>query len=350
MYSKKLLKKIFFLLSFIFLFFIHYKLSAQTVTRLHATYKSGQVFLQWENNSSQNITYNIYKSRSPILHGNQLPLCRYLGFAFDSSAYNRQFSLAVDTPEFFRLDSLAAPLTVDSGLFVTTCDTLGSFYYAITTVTNGMEDTSIIIGENSLQNPISESIAEPQPIYQGRTTANFDTQVNVYAFFVCNLSTSLFPPMTNVGSLAVNFSLFNEGTISPHQLVIKLPGGGGTFLSDIGGDQLSNEWRICMDDNLPNDDNAIWFGYHEDFNIFGTKQQLPQSGLNYDYLYNQLNYVINWSIHHLPIDSNSIYFDCTSGGAAGALFASLFMPDHIAASRMVVPKVDLSFLNDPGPE
>jgi hypothetical protein len=350
MYSKTLLKKIFFCLSyFIFLASTHYQLLAQAITRFHATYKSGQVFLQWENNPSQIITYNIYKSRFPILHGNQLPLCRYLGFTFDSSAYNRQFSLAADTPKFFRLDSNAAPLTVDSGLFVTTCDSLGNFYYAITTVTSGVEDTSIISGENSIQNPVHEFIAEPQPIYQGRTMGNFDTPVDVYAFFVCNLSTTFFPPMTNVGSLPVNFSLFDEGNTSPHQLVMKLPGGGGTFLSDIGGDQLSDEWRICMDDNLPNDDNAIWFGYHEGFNIFGTKQQLPQSGLNYDYLYNQLNYVINWSIHHLPVDSNSIYFDGTSGGAAGALFASSFMPDHIAASRMVVPKVDLSFLNDPDP-
>ena len=156
-----------------------------------------------------------------------------------------------------------------------------------------------------------------------------------------------FQPMTNAGSLAVNFSLYKAGTDAPHQFVVKLPGGGGTFLSDIGGHQVSNEWRICMDDNLPNDENAIWFGYYQGFNIFGYKQQLPESGMNYDYLYNQLNYAINWGIHHLPIDSNSIYFDCTSGGAAGALFASVYMPQHIAASRMIVPKVDLSFLHDP---
>src|ERR1700759_3580747 len=128
MYSKTLLKKIFFFMSFFIFLSISQDLSAQTVTRFHATYESGQVFLQWKNNPSQEIIYHIYKSRSPILHGNQLSLCRYLGFAFDSSAYNRQFSLAIDTPKFFRLNSLAAPLTVDSGLFVTTCDSVGSFY------------------------------------------------------------------------------------------------------------------------------------------------------------------------------------------------------------------------------
>jgi hypothetical protein len=152
--------------------------------------------------------------------------------------------------------------------------------------------------------------------------------------------------MVNVGSYPFNVALYRSG-IDPHPLTIRLSGGGSNFLSGLATGLAPNEYRIGLDDWLPNDESSSWFGYHEQYDIFSLLNSPPVSGLNHDYAIQRLEYTIDWAIRNLPVDSNSVYFNGVSAGGSGAFFASLTYPSRIAAASLKVPKFDLSFLNDP---
>lgn len=320
-------------------------LSATTVTGFAATHKHGQVFCTWNNLTSSGIQYRLYQSTSPIIHGSQLAACDYLGAVRDSSSYNKRLSEAESEPYFLKIDSLAVPLDVNTGLFVTTTVLNGSFYYALTTVATGIEDTTIIAGVNSLSNPVSEMVEQPLPVYQVTLVVS-SHMADVYVLYTSLTATELFPRMVNVGSYPFNFAV-NRNGFPPHPLTIRLSGGGSNFLSGIFSDAAPDEYRIGLDDWLPNDERSSWFGYHEQYDIFSHDNPPPVTGINYDYALQRLGYIIDWAIRNLPVDSNSIYFSGVSSGAAGSFFASLTYPDRIAAASLNVPKFDLSFLHDP---
>jgi len=321
--------------------------SAATVTNISAYSKNGQVFCTWSNLNFKGVLYNLYKSDSPIQFGSQLADCQYLGFVTDSSSLNKRYSEVIHQHVYLKLDSLAAPLDSLIGLFVATSEQMGGFYYAVTTVVNGIEDTAIVPGKNSLIDPVAENIGKPLPIFQYvEMPGGF--YVEVYVLFTTSTSTLHFPQMTNVGSYPFNFSVLKKGTATLHPLTLRLPGGGGTFLSAISSNVLQNEYRISMDDILPDEAHATWFGFHENYDIYNAKvNSPPTTGINRDYYLERMNYALDWAIHSLPVDSNSVYCSGGSAGASGSFFEAIMNHNRIAAAAITVPKFDLSFLNDP---
>jgi hypothetical protein len=321
-------------------------LSANPVTGFNAFYKNGQVFCTWTNSSSSGIEYHLYRSPLPILHGSYLTSCQYLGAVRDSSSYNKHLSEIESQPYYLKIDSQSSPLDNTTGLFVATSQQNGNFYYALTTVNNGTEDTAIILGENSLSFPVIETIDRPKLVHQASINVN-NHLVDVYVLFTSLTATTLFPQMINVGSYPFNVALYKTGTVPPHPLTIRLSGGGSNFLSGIATGTAPNEYRLGLDDWLPNDESSTWFGYNEQYDFFSHVNSPPVSGVNRDYALQRLEYAIDWAIRNLPVDSNSIYFSGVSGGASGAFFSSLTNPSRIAAASLKVPKFDLSFLHDP---
>ena len=321
-------------------------LYATPVTGFSAFYKNGQVFSTWNNLSATGIQYRLYKSSFPILHGSDLINCEYLGAVHDSSSFNKHLTEVAGQSYFLKTDSTSNPLGVDTGLFVSTTEVSGDFFYALTTMTLGIEDTMIIPGQNSLISSISEIAERPKAVFQ--TTLNISNYlVDIYVVFTSLTANAWFPQMVNVGSYGFNFAVLRNGTGLSHPLTIRLAGGGGNFLSGIGSGTLPEEYRMGIDDWLPNEENSSWFGYHENYDIFSHNNPPPVSGINHDYASQLLEFIIDWAIRNLPLDTNSVYFNGVSAGASGAFFSSLSYPDRIAASVLKVPKFDLSFLHDP---
>ncbi len=320
-------------------------ISGTPVTGFNANYKNGQVFCTWNNLPTTGVTYHLYKSGSPILFGYQLASCEYLGSVYDSSSYNKHLSQVKLIPCYLKIDSASAPLDISTGLFVATTEQDGNFYYALTTVSNGMEDTSIEAGINSLITPLQETVSRPLPVFQ--TNSIMNTHVaSIYVIYASSSASVFFPQMVNTGSYPFNFSVNRNGS-DPHPLTIRLAGGGSDFLSGIFSNIAPDEYRIGMDDWLPNDERSSWFGYNEQYDIFSHNNAPPVSGINHDYALQRIEFVIDWAIRSLPVDSNRIYFSGISSGASGSFFASLSYPGRIAAASMNVPKFDLSFLHDP---
>lgn len=141
-------------------------LSAQTVTGLTATHRSGQTFLVWDEPSSS-AGYHVYRSSQPITAANLSSATRLTGrwgaLGPDTSV-NKQRADYV--PEHFVISDLAAPLSDNQGLFVYTTQENDSAtaYYAVTTVLNGKEDKSLAGGANTTVQPSAEFMTTPKPV------------------------------------------------------------------------------------------------------------------------------------------------------------------------------------------
>ena len=68
-------------------------------------------------------------------------------------------------PANFVIEDQGAPLSDDIGLFVHTTESSGTAYYAVTTVIDESENTTIIIGQNS--DSVQEFAGTPQPVLTG---------------------------------------------------------------------------------------------------------------------------------------------------------------------------------------
>ena len=139
-------------------------LHSQTVTNINAFYRDGQVFVTWENLTVSNVLYTLYHSSNPIEYGYQLSSARNLGSVRDNSAKNERLSDILGILKYLKIDSARVPLSGIQGLFVATSTDIGSFYYAVTTTINNVEDTAIILGVNSISSPISETVVMPRPV------------------------------------------------------------------------------------------------------------------------------------------------------------------------------------------
>jgi dienelactone hydrolase len=117
----------------------------ETITNLQARFSQGQVFLTWNEVSTAGLSYQVYRSTSPIT--NLTGLTPIANVAQDSGL-NRY------TGTRFVVQDLAAPLASGVGLFVWTAKQTASAYYAVTT----SEDNTIIAGVNATTAPVSEQV------------------------------------------------------------------------------------------------------------------------------------------------------------------------------------------------
>ena len=137
------------------------------VTNISAAYQAGQVFVTWDNLTSTEVRYTLYRSAAPIQHGFQLSSAQNLGDVRDNSALNRRLTdLSGGTPKYLKIDSASSPLGGNKGLFVATSTTAGSFYYAVTANVGDLEDTTIVAGSNATTSPVNEDVVMPQPVWQ----------------------------------------------------------------------------------------------------------------------------------------------------------------------------------------
>jgi hypothetical protein len=321
-------------------------IEVQPATGMSAFFRDGQVFVTWENLSITDVLYTLYKSSTPILSGMDLPQAQNLGKVPGNSALNRRLTdLSLGLPKYLKIDSASAPLAGTSGLFVATSTATGSFYYAVTATFHGSEDTAIVVGSNALAAPVSESVMMPRPVWQESRIA-YGRTYEIYVQFTSKVTSSIYPQMTNVGSYPFHFAIVKSGSVSPHPVTYWMHGSSGSLLPGddyrVVGDP--NEWVITIDDGLPpnSDGFSLYFGFHEDYDIFSNANPIPPSGTIYDYTLQRILFTIDWTLRNLPLDTTRTYLTGKSSGAIGSIFTAMKIPERIAAIFVYVPLIDVA--------
>ncbi|MDQ2807027.1 MAG: hypothetical protein M3Z04_08980, partial [Chloroflexota bacterium] len=137
---------------------------------LTALQRSGQTFLTWQEvGTVTGELYHIYRSAAPITAANigaARQLTAQWGPLPEGSSIFWSERAHPSGPQLLNyvIADLAAPLTDTTGLFVWTGKERGAFYYAVTTVRNGVENQTDFSAANSLSSPVAETPADPQPV------------------------------------------------------------------------------------------------------------------------------------------------------------------------------------------
>ncbi|MBN2365364.1 MAG: T9SS type A sorting domain-containing protein [Calditrichaeota bacterium] len=320
------------------------------ISNMNAIFKNGQVFITWDELQQTDVVYTVYKSPDPIEYGYQLSSAQNLGNVRDNSRINERLSEIIGVPISLKIDSASTPIAAGKGLFVATATETGSFYYAITARFNNLEDTTIIAGSNSLISPVSETVMMPKPVWQQNRTVS-GKLFEIYVLYATKVTSSIYPQMTNAGTFPYNFAIVKSGNIAPHPLTIYLHAGGyhflptSTFFKTTGD---PNEWVLSIDEWIPGMIFTTYsYGFHENYDLFAATNPVPTSGMLYNYTAKKVEFIIDWAIQNLPVDSTRTYMTGWSMGAIGSIFNSIMIRDKIAAIFIFAPVFDLAkFGND----
>jgi predicted esterase len=314
------------------------------VTGLTASHRHGQVFLVWNNFSEPNSFYKVYRSTSPITSGLQLTTCEYLGLTNQYSSKDHDLTAHYGTDHYLRIDSASTPLLASQGLFVATSLVNGNYFYAVTVLLNGAEDTVLHAGESTLLSPISEQVSKPKPVFQQEISVN-GTPVEHWVNFMSFKQSPSEPPILTAGFMASDFLLYRNHNTGNQPLCLRLHGGGDDLFANILN-VTSNEMNLTLEQLFPGGASAGYWGANSNFNIYEETNDIPATGTNNNFFQQLYNSIIDWAIDHLAIDSNRIYLIGTSAGACGAFSLAMTYPDKIAAVSLGVPCFNVGFQND----
>lgn len=146
-------------------------------TAIQAFHRSGQTFITWtEDGAVTGEGYHIYRSNAPITTANVAnaqKLTSKWGALDDQTSVHKFAATGASVPARFVINDLAAPLADNKGLFVYTTPngSSGTWYYAVTQVTNGVESLTLTSGQNTLATGIAEQVNTPQPVLTVSTNA-----------------------------------------------------------------------------------------------------------------------------------------------------------------------------------
>ncbi|MBA2421842.1 MAG: T9SS type A sorting domain-containing protein [Chitinophagales bacterium] len=320
------------------------------LSNLNGFHKHGQTFLTWQNLSDTSIYYKMYRSENPITSSDNLEQAEYLGYTNGNSAKDYNLSTHDQTEVYLVIDSGSPPLSANKGLFVATTLATGNYYYAVTSIEDGIENNAVMPGVNSLLNPIIEVVAAPYPVYQQTRIINALT-VDIYTTFMSMKYAIGQPLMNKAGFIALDFALHKNVTASDdYPLKMRFHPGGSDFLESISMADES-EITICPEDNFPSGNTSGWWGANENFDIYDelNNQEPLTSGINYNFSQQRLTRIIEWAKQKFPVDSNRIYLEGNSFGAIGAFFYAMTYPESIAAVKLSSGSFNLAFDQDYNP-
>ncbi len=146
-------------------------------TAIQAFHRSGQTFVTWtEDGAVTGEGYHIYRSNAPITTaniGSAQKLTSKWGALDDQTSVHKFAATGASVPARFVINDLATPLADNKGLFVYTTPNgaSGTWFYAVTQVTNGTESFTLTAGQNTLSTGVAEQVATPQPVLTVSTNA-----------------------------------------------------------------------------------------------------------------------------------------------------------------------------------
>ncbi len=135
-----------------------------TVKALRAEHRDGQTFITWSEVQGD-VGYHVYRHTSPISSaniGSAEKLTARWGPLDDNTSVNKHAAGLV--PSTYVISDLGQALAEETGLFVNTPANDGAYFYAVTTVVGGYENIALVSEDNSLAEPVMETVAEPKPV------------------------------------------------------------------------------------------------------------------------------------------------------------------------------------------
>lgn len=311
---------------------------------IDAFHRSGQTFITWqEDNAVSGESYQVYRHTEPITTANlddaTLLTDRWGAIAEGSSAYANELTWPSPwdpqpTHRNFVIQDDGPELSDTTGLFVWTTHENGTFYYAVTTVRDGLEDRTIVPGDDATVAGLVETVADSAPIRVHTTEssrgfvythfmdyAQWNPTFEGYAY---NYSVAL-PPGYD-GSQAVPLMIYMQGW----------------------GD------RYGIHDGTPYDWNSIWvevddphqtwhYGFNADFDYrtFDPHDpQPPTTGTIVNFTEQRILQAIDEVSVLFNVDENRIHGHGSSMGGSGMLTMGMRYPDVFAAIYAGLPMTD----------
>ena len=307
-------------------------------------HRSGQTFVTWdEDQAVAGESYNVYRAATPITSANlsaaTLLTSRWGPLSEGSSAYaNERLWPDAEAPaprqHNFIVQNDGPELSDTTGLFVWTTHENGTFYYAVTTIREGVEDRAIVPGQDATLTGVAETVASPTPIRVHTTASGHGF---VYTHF---MDYSQWNPTFD--GYAYNYSValppgYDGSQAAP--LLVYLQGWGG---------------RYGINDGTPYDWNSIWvevddprqtwyYGFNADFDyrtFDPGNPNPPTTGTIVNFTEQRILQAIEEVSRLYNVDENRIHGHGSSMGGSGMLALGMRYPNVFAAVYAGLPMTD----------
>ena len=343
-------------------------------THLEVDHRNGQTFITWQEESSiEGEQYLIYKHNAHI-NAHTINDASLIYEVYEGSAYfysSRYISKKTNEWEYrniktYVIEDHGQPLSENTGLLVWTPDMQefngnenGLAYYAVITSYNGIEDRDNFTSDNSLYEPVLESIEMPKPI---EVDANVGEGGHLFiqfmdlkkwnpTFHAPNRLNKYYgldpndPKISNAIQYAYDYVVYEplEDKCGQQDELMNLPvilylhgHGGGKY-----GPVTSNPCKYwCTYTIVPLDIKETWFFGFAQQTDYRTIQEVNDN----DSIVNYTEQRLLQMVHHLldrPLsieaDDQRVYVYGHSMGGSGTLALSLRYPNVFAASYASEP-------------
>ncbi len=298
-------------------------LQAQQPANLTAFHRSGQTFLTWNEVAGfSGEQYRVYR-HDALIDASSLAEATPLATVDPNSSWHAREGAR------FIIEELGYPLPSSRGLFVYTPKEAGTFYYAVTVITNGVENQTEFSSGNSLTTGLAEQPEEPEPVLirvEGNSRVytqfmdyeNWNPTFNGYAYnYAVNLADDVSP-----------------ATPAPLFLYLHQRGNKYSVRSKPRLDAPGIE--ISVDDP----DNTWHYGYSATWDF--TTGDDPETGPIVNFTEYRHLRAIDEVIRNPDylVDTDRIYVFGSSMGGSGALSMGLRYPNVFAAAFCWQPMVD----------
>jgi hypothetical protein len=313
------------------------------VTGLRAEFRDGQVFLCWsEPAGDHGGTFSAYLSDRPITSDN-LPRARRLASRIEAHSARdwwkdpaTYFREEKTEPAGFVIREGAGTLDPAGGLFVHTVGAgePGKAYYAVTCSREGIEDSRIVPGENSLALPVEQRRMPVQPIWLGPPGEKPAPGSAEGRPAVLSLH-------GRAGSETVTWLAFGDAEIgwreglpfqfhaAPKAEYLQITPTDRTWV----GRTLSESWDPR--DHFSPAIDTFWYGYND--RIYDREQMASGTPVNYTERRNL--WILRWAQGYFRPDSARIVLEGGSMGGCGGLSWGLRHPELFIAVVADVPLV-----------
>jgi len=352
---------------------------------LTAQYRSGQTFLTWEEQPGADLRYRVYRHSAAINAANLAQATLLYDSVPQESArfYANRYNVASSGVwderyvERFVIEDGAAPLASGVGLLVWTLAPAdfggfqnGAGYYAITTVTSGVENRTDF-GPGNTTGPIAESVADPLPVELNIDAIDPGGHIFIQymplrdwnvTFHAPNPGNGFYglddtaPTVANAIQYAYDYAVYAPsaadcGGALPTTLpvVVSLHGWDGNSYGPRTADPDPYDW--CVYRVYPIDQSETWwfgFAHDHDYRAGGT----PSAG---DTIMNYTEQRVLRMVYDLlrdppgpAADPNRVFIFGGSMGASGTLAFALRYPTVFAAAYAGQPMTNYATSGDGG--
>ena len=339
----------------------HSTLAAPSCRDLTARYRSGQTFLTWSEPADlQAVHFQVRLSDQPITEGT-VAASRIVGdfirphsatdWWLNPETYGTPVKPGPDgtktlpEPQGWLIEEGGARLDPNTGLFVhtVTSETAGARYFAVLVFSDatGERADEIVPGANSLTEPVTQSVAPIEPLWQGDPGArpDFAAGNGLPLDLVLHAKTS---------RGGMEWLAFGDGDMGwsdglPFKFGAQVRGGSVVVAP------TDRTWigRILTDDRdecqrLTPAIHTFWFGYND--RLFDPQQM--REGRVVNFTERHLLWIVDWARRTFGADPNRTYCTGSSMGGCGTVSFALRRPEIFAACSANVPII--AFDKGPG--